>query len=240
MKGTALLVTCALLAAGCALGASLSRRGDALREVLGPSVQLRAERPGVRRSGSGVVVAADAAGGRSWIITTRHLFEPVPPQQLWVTTTDGSRRLRAVVREISEEADLAVVEVFDRALPVAMLQDEARLGDEVRVVAFPWGRRLTVVSGIVSQIVSEEGQVAVAGAVRMIDASVSYGASGGGVFDAATGTLVGIVESYRTARVALPTEPAKTLDLPVPGETTVVGVPAIRRFLQRAGVALPE
>jgi serine protease Do len=70
----------------------------------------------------------------------------------------------------------------------------------------------------------------------MIDASVSYGASGGGVFDAATGTLVGIVESYRTARVALPTQPEKTLDLPVPGETTVVGAPAIRRFLETAGV----
>jgi hypothetical protein len=44
------------------------------------------------------------------------------------------------------------------------------------------------------------------------------------------------VESYRTARVALPTQPEKTLDLPVPGETTVVGAPAIRRFLETAGV----
>jgi S1-C subfamily serine protease len=187
-----------------------------------------------------VVVAADAATGRSWIITTRHLFEPVRPQQLWVTTTDGSRRLAGVVRATSEDADLAIIEVSDRVLPAAVLQDHARLGDAVRVVAFPWGRRLTVVSGIVSQIASDEGQVAVEGAVRMIDASVSYGASGGGVFDAATGTLVGIVESYRTARVALPTEPEKTLDLPVPGETTVVGVPAIRRLLQRAGVTVPE
>jgi hypothetical protein len=82
--------------------------------------------------------------------------------------------------------------------------------------------------------------VEVEGAVRMIDASVSYGASGGGVFDAATGTLVGIVESYRTARVALPTVPEKILDLPVPGETTVVGVPLIRRFLQSSGVPTPR
>ena len=56
------------------------------------------------------------------------------------------------------------------------------------------------------------------------------------MFDAAGGTLVGIVESYRTARVALPTQPERTLDLPVPGETTVVGAPAIRRFLDSAGV----
>lgn len=35
----------------------------------------------------------------------------------------------------------------------------------------------------------------------MVDASVSYGASGGGVFDARTGGLIGLVEGYRTARV---------------------------------------
>jgi S1-C subfamily serine protease len=235
------LLAVALLATACASGEPLSRRGDALREILGPSVQLRAERSGARRAGSGVVVAADAATSRSWIITTRHLFEPTAPQQLWVTTTGNGRRLRAVVRATSTETDLAIVEVTGSVLPVATLQDAARLGDEVRVVAFPWGRRLTVVSGIVSQIASaDEGAVEVEGAVRMIDASVSYGASGGGVFDAATGTLVGIVESYRTARVALPTVPEKILDLPVPGETTVVGVPLIRRFLQSSGVPTPR
>ena len=240
MSSLALVLALAGLVAGCATGEAPSRRGEALRAVLAPSVQLRAERPGVRRFGSGVVVAADAETGRSWIVTTRHLFEPIPPQQLWVTTTDGGRRLRAVVRATSADHDLAIVEVADRALPAAALQDEVRLGDAVRVVAFPWGRRLTMVSGIVSQIVSEEGQVAVEGAVRMIDASVSYGASGGGVFDAASGRLVGIVESYRTARVAIPTDPEKTLDLPVAGETTVVGTLTIRQFLQRAGVALSE
>jgi serine protease Do len=240
VKAAALLLGVAVLAPACSTGAPLSRRGDSLRGVLAASVQLRAERPGVRRFGSGVVVAADAASGRSWIITTRHLFQPGPPQQLWVTTTGGGDRLRAVVRATSTEVDLAIVEVAERALPTAILQDRAHLGDEVRVVTFPWGRRLTVVGGIVSQIASEDGEIAVEGAVRMIDASVSYGASGGGVFDAVSGTLLGIVESYRTARVALPTEPEKVLDLPVAGETTVVGAPAIRRFLQRAGVSLPE
>jgi serine protease Do len=236
MRLRPLVLAGALLVTGCATAEAPSRRGDALREVLGPSVQLRTERAGARRAGSGVVVASDAVSSRSWVITTRHLFEPVAPQQIWVTTTDGGRRLHAVVHTMSAETDLAIVEVEGRALPAAVLRDTARLGDEVRVVSFPWGRRLTVVSGIVSQIASEEGEVAVEGIVRMIDASVSYGASGGGVFDAASGMLVGIVESYRTARVALPIQPEKVLDLPVPGETTVVGVPMIRRFLEDAGV----
>jgi S1-C subfamily serine protease len=228
----------ALIVSGCAAADPAWRRGGALRELIGPCVQLRTERDGARRAGSGVVVATDAVTGRSWVITTRHLFEPAAPQQLWVQPTDGGRRLRAAVRALAAAADLAVVEVEDRLLPTARLQDSARLGDEVRVAAFPWGRRLTVVSGIVSQIASDGGEVAVEGAVRMIDASVSYGASGGGVFDAATGMLVGIVESYRTARVALPTQPEKMLDLPVPGETTVIGAPAIRRFLEEARVPL--
>jgi S1-C subfamily serine protease len=233
--GAALAV--ALLFGGCASADVGSQRGGALRGILGPSVQLRAEGGGVRRAGSGVVVAADRSTGRSWIITTRHLFEPAPLSQLWVVTTDGGRRLRARIGARSRDADLAIVEVTDRALPVASLQETARLGDEVRVVAFPWGRQLTVVSGIVSQIATEEGsEVAVEGAVRMVDASVSYGASGGGVFDAESGMLVGIVESYRTARLALPGSPERVLDLPVPGETTVVGASAIRRFLESAGV----
>lgn len=229
----------ALAISGCAAGPLASRRGDALREIIGSCVQLRTEREGARRAGSGVVIAADPGTRRSWIITTRHLFEPVAPHELWVHPTGGGRRLRGVVRALSAEADLAVVEIEGRTLPVARLQDTVRLGDEVRVVAFPWGRRLTVVSGIVSQLVSDESEVAIEGTARLVDASVSYGASGGGVFETASGTLIAIVESYRTARVALPTQPEKTLDLPIAGETTVVGAPVIRRFLESAGVPAP-
>jgi serine protease Do len=237
VRRVAAALALALAVSGCAAGDLASRRGDALREMIGSCVQLRTERDGTRRAGSGVVIAADPVARRSWIITTRHLFEPAAPHQLWVQPTGGGRRLRGVVRALSDEADLAVVEVEGRALPVARLQDTVRLGDEVRVLAFPWGRRLTMVSGIVSQLTSEESEVAVEGTARLVDASVSYGASGGGVFDAATGTLVAIVESYRTARVALPTQPERTLDLPVPGETTVIGGPVIRRFLESAGVS---
>lgn len=238
MTRRALVLALVLLAAGCASVPSL--RGDALREILGPCVQLRSEREGVRKSGSGVVIASDDAAVRSWIVTTRHFLEPAAPQTLWVTPTGGGKRLKAVVLALSPDSDLALVEVQGHALPAARLRDSARLGDEVRVIAFPWGRRLTVVSGIVSQIVSPESEVAVEGEVRMVDASVSYGASGGGVFDAVSGTLVGIVEGYRTARVSLSTTPVRSFDMPVPGETTVLSAPLIRKFLATTGVALPQ
>ena len=126
-----------------------------------------------------------------------------------------------------------------RSITPVTLKDTVRLGDEVRVVGFPWGRRLTVVSGIVSQIAGADGETATTGAARMIDASVSYGASGGGVFDAPTGALVGIVEGYRTARITLQTVPEKTVDVPVPGETTVIPAATIRSFLVGAGLSPP-
>jgi serine protease Do len=74
----------------------------------------------------------------------------------------------------------------------------------------------------------------------MVDASVSYGASGGGVFEAATGALIGVVESYRTARMTVPTTPEKVLDIPVAGETTLVSSAAIVRFLSASGLELPR
>ena len=71
----------------------------------------------------------------------------------------------------------------------------------------------------------------------MVDTSVSYGASGGGVFDAASGTLVAIVESYRTAKVVHPDAPGTTLEIPVAGETTVISSETILRFLDEAGLS---
>ena len=59
----------------------------------------------------------------------------------------------------------------------------ARLGDNVWVVSFPWGRRGTVVNGFVSQITDAWSSVPLPleGPAGLIDAAVSYGTSGGGV-----------------------------------------------------------
>jgi len=72
----------------------------------------------------------------------------------------------------------------------------------------------------------------------MVDASVSYGSSGGGVYDARDGGLLGMVEGYRTARVtAQGTEAPWFIDVPVPGQTFVTPLVEIRRFLADAGHA---
>jgi hypothetical protein len=73
----------------------------------------------------------------------------------------------------------------------------------------------------------------------MIDASVASGASGGGVFDARNGHLLGLVEGLGTARVAVDTPSNQYIDVPMPGETYVIPVPTIRQFLEHAGYSDP-
>jgi S1-C subfamily serine protease len=226
----------ALLAAGCAGVIGAQGRDEALRLITGATVSLRIERdPGTRRAASGVAVAVDRQAARTWIVTARHPFERVDAGPVAVTRASSGKPLVGRVVALSPDADLALLEVPATDIPVAALKPATRLGDEVWVVAFPRGRRATLVSGVISQLAEED---AVEGPAAMVDAPVSYGASGGGVFDPSTGELVGIVEGYRTARVKVSGSPERTVDIPFPGETTVVSAAAIRRFLRTVdGVA---
>jgi S1-C subfamily serine protease len=234
----ALMVAGSILAAACA-PVAVGDRGDVLRRIVPSTVQLRAEAAGgVRRAGSGVVVASDAAAKRSWIITTAHLVGPGGNPQIFVRTTarTGSR-LKATGVGQNVDTDLVLLVIDGIVLPAVAIKETTRLGDDVWVVGYPWGRRMTVVSGIVSQIASPDDQVALEGPARMVDASVSYGASGGGVFEASSGALIAIVEGYRTARVTLQTVPERAVDVPLPGETTVIAASTIRQFLSSTGIA---
>ncbi|MBI1959331.1 MAG: trypsin-like peptidase domain-containing protein [Candidatus Rokubacteria bacterium] len=237
MKRAARWLALALLISGCASTPAGLERGEVIRRILPSTVQLRLERQGgVRRAASGVVLASDPAAGRSWIITTRHFLDPPGPQDVYVSSPGRKGRTKAVVAAVSPDLDLAVIQVSGLSLPPVRLKETASLGDEVWVVAFPWGRRLTVVSGVVSQLVAGEEELPVQGTVRRVDASVSYGASGGGVFDVENGALIGIVEGYRTANVSFPEAPSRVVPVPVPGETTVIATRAIVRFLIASGL----
>ena len=224
-----------LLTCGCASSALLTTRDEVIRKILPSTVQLRCEREGgVRRAASGVVVASDPATRRSWIVTARHFLDPPTTQQIHLTAPGRKDRSKVTLVAASPDADLALLVAEGIVLPPANLKEIAKLGDDVWVLAFPWGRRLTVVAGVVSQISAEAGDDAFEGPARMVDASVSYGASGGGVFDARTGELIGIVESYRTARVS--TTPPQVIEVPVPGETTLVSSSAIVRLMKSSDV----
>jgi hypothetical protein len=47
---------------------------------------------------------------------------------------------------------------------------------------------------------------------------------------------VGIVEGYRTAKVAIPEMKERVLEVPVAGETTVIPAATIFRFLMESGL----
>jgi hypothetical protein len=236
------LVTLALVIAGCAVTPQAPDRTALIRRLLESTVQLRSEREGgARRAASGVVVATDPASRRAWVVTVRHFLGPSRPQEVSARLPGQTAEVPAVVFAVSDEdlgLDLAIVEIeHPGAKPVRLKSDMSSLGEDVLIVAFPWGQRLTVVGGIVSQIVSVPGESLVSGPARMVDAPVSYGSSGGGVFDARTGELIGIVETYRTAKISIPEFKDRVIEVPVPGETVLVPAPVITRFLQDFGLA---
>lgn len=234
----ALILLVGGLGAGCAMGPRGAERGDVLRGLLPSAVQLLGEREsgGGRRAASGVVLASDDRTRTSFVLTAKHFLAPPVPEFIFVRTATGKERVRASVLYTDAESDLAIVQVNELVLPPVRLQDVTHLGDEVWVVAFPRGRQLTVMSGTVSQILSTEGEALAEGPVRLIDAPVSYGASGSGVFDSATGALIGLVEGYRTAQIASRDDPDHVIEVPIPGETLVISTHVIRRCLTRAGL----
>jgi S1-C subfamily serine protease len=233
--GLLTLVAVLVLAGGCASGHS-SSRGDVIRQIVPSTVQLRCERAGGgRRAASGVLLARDGTTRRAWIVTTKHFLEPLVSQSVYV---DAGRKgpVPARLVTVSERSDLALLEVSGVDSAPARLKDVVRLGDDVWVVAFPFGRRMTLSSGVVSQVVPDAAGIEYEGAARMVDVSVSYGASGGGVYDTQTGALVGLIQSYRTARVTPRGSTESAIEVPVPGETTLVSADAIRRFIVEAGL----
>jgi S1-C subfamily serine protease len=153
--------------------------------------------------------------------------------------TDMAHRAPGVVEATDDASDLALVRVDDVRLPAARIGDATgvRLADDVVVIGAPFGRGLSVSSGIVSQLVTRQPDGGPAREPLLkVDAPVGYGSSGGGVFQVRTGRLLGVVEGYRTATVSLKLAGAPySFQVPMPGETFVVHAAEIRRFLADRG-----
>ncbi len=203
------------------------------------TVKLITEREnGGRRTGSGVVLSAPTHEQEHYILTTAHTFEPLMQQDITVVAPPNARVWDAQILAIDSERDLALLQAPIVRLPAAKFADGAYLVDPIWIIAFPWGRERTTIGGSVSQIDGAKetsgGSVPIWGPVQMVDASVSYGMSGGGVFDSRSGQLLGLVRGYRTAQLSLDSR-SKPLQLPIAGETTVVSARTVFCFLQSIG-----
>jgi S1-C subfamily serine protease len=221
-------------------------REAVLQRILPSSVQIVVEHAeGQRlRTGSGVAIGVANPGAKGcFVLTAGHTVSgPVDHRQVFVIFgRDRGKyekaRAAVVAHRDSPDLDLAVLQAESPQCEPAAAGSPPSLGTPVWVVGFPWGKSMTLASGVVSQVDSAQPRDEEEGARLMVDASVSYGISGGPVFDARSGRLIGIVEGYNTARVT-PHGAAGNwyIDVPVPGQTVVTPLGDIRRFLTDAGL----
>lgn len=228
--------------AACSTPNGPDQRADVIKHMFSSTAQIIVERDGKsRNTGSGVVLKVDGKAGRTLLLTAKHVVEPLGNERVYVVGPRRRSWLDAKVLAVSSEFDLALVETTGLPAAEARLKGDATLGDDIWVVAFPWGQRRTLVTGIVSQIDRNDddqnmakGEIPISGPVTLIDAAASFGTSGGGVFDIDSGQLLGIVRGYRTVTFSLPGNQSEPIKFPVGGETTVVPTAHIAAFLREA------
>ena len=251
------IVSSAVLAARAAPGPSSSRaatqavpvsfkseKSKVVQRALRQSVRVEVLTRGkVARAASGVVVATE--GNTSYVLTNQHVVERdgLSGTASFVVVVERPTLHRLPARVIFEghvpEEDLALLAVEGEKLDAVAIASEGQVdvGDDVVVVGAPYGRALSVSSGIVSQLETDEQDAHMQRSMKT-DAPIGYGASGGGVFALPSGKLCGLVEGYRTAKVAFGgiSKDDYSFDVPMPGETFLSPPTKIHGFLIRSGI----
>ena len=255
------IVVLCLMAAGCATSRTIAsgERQAVIDRIVASSAKVIIEQGGHRTSsGSGVVVESrtEEPSGQavSYVLTAAHILDAKDGVNVFVRfagSPAGKEIFAAtVIRQgDSETLDLALLRVPGIAVPGALFaaDDHVRIGEEILVVGFPWGKRLGMFSGIVSEVPADGKEEASASADEgteqtiVVDATSAKGVSGGGVFREATGSLVGVVEGYQTASIAFKDRSQTySVKVPMPSETFVVPIRRIRHFLDEAGLQVPS
>ena len=226
---------------------SPSDRKSILKRILPQNVRLLVFAGGeARRSASGVVIGSEATadGSFSYVLTSAHAVEPdglEDPRMVVYVDRDGDSfdyPARPVAIGNAPELDLALIKIRGVCLAPAQLAADSELepGEDVVVIAAPYGKSLSISGGLVSQV--EWDRKSRLPAMLKTDAPIGYGASGGGVYSASSGRLLAIVEGYRTARVGFAVaEQTYSFDVPMPGETFAAPSAKVRAFLENNGFA---
>jgi len=244
----ALLLLAALALGGCSFGRLWEpSREQVLERILPSAVQVVLEQQEGRRvrSSSGIAIGARGGGHETecFVVTAGHTVSgPGAATKAIYVVFDrhrgGGTKVPATVVAHRDVPNLDVAILRARSERCAPARPAAApvLGEPVWVVAFPWGRHMTLGTGIVSQIAIDGDKDAPSR--LMVDALVGYGSSGGGVFEARTARLLGVIEGYNTARVTAQGSGASWyIDVPMPGQTFVTPVSDIQRFLAEIGHA---
>jgi len=243
------LLLLAVTLCGCGVGRLWEpSREEVLDRILPSAVQVVLEQSEGRRvrSGSGVALASRHVGSRvdCFVVTSGHTVAGLVEKSQVYVVFGGHRgnavKVPATVISYRDtpEIDLALLRTESEQCVPARTGGPPLLGEPVWVIGFPWGRHMTLTRGIVSQIGMDDAADRATAPRLMVDAQVSYGSSGGGVYEAREGTLIGLVEGYRTAKVTSKgVDPAWSIEVPVPGQTYVTSLSDMRRFLSQTSYA---
>jgi hypothetical protein len=186
--------------------------------------------------GSGVALAARNENGEEvcYLLTVGHVVALTGgATELLVGGVEdggvGHRVPGRLLRRIDAgDRDLAVVRAGGLACHPARLGDGREPAAAVWLAGFP--RR-----GLARVWPGHFREPRPPGASRwMVDGGVTEGASGGGVFDARSGELVGLIQGYWTARLVGPAGPIGG-EVPT-GATAVIPLAQVRRLLQDWGL----
>jgi len=213
-----------------------------LRKILPSAVQVVVEQHEGRRikSGSGVAIASRRTGedASCFVLTSGHTFSGIAGKaEIYAVfgrhLGPGQKARALLVASRNDSIDLALLRAESDQCNTVSPASAPVLGEPIWVIGFPAGRHIMLSSGVVSQVMLDGAGDPAAAARLIVDAPVSYGVSGGGVFDARTGRLIGLVEGFSTARMMTQgPAPSSYVDVPVPGQTLVTPLADIRRFLR--------
>ena len=237
---TLLTLWSALLLGSCATARfGAPTREEVLQKILPSAVQVVVEQREGRRikSGSGVAIALrrTAEGPACFVLTSGHTFSGLAGKTeiyaVFGRHLGAGRKVHALLVNARNDAiDLALLRAETDECPTARPGAAPALGASIWVVGFPLGRHIMLSSGVVGQVVV--GEAGDSAGRLVVDAPVTYGVSGGGVYDARTGGLLGLVEGFSTARLtAQGSSPGWYVDVPVPGQTFVTPLDDVRQFL---------
>lgn len=164
---------------------------DFFGEFFGPGGGQRQMRiPEQRASGSGVIMTNDG-----YIVTNNHVIENADEINV---TLPNKRSYKAELIGADPSSDLAVLKISGTTFPYLMWgnSDEARLGQWVLAIGYPWSLDVTVTAGIISAkarslgLNRQKSQSPVESFIQT-DAAVNQGNSGGALVDT-EGRLIGI------------------------------------------------